>query len=208
LLMIGDKPILEIILDQFIEAGFYNFVISTHYKAEMFHNYFGDGAKWNVNIEYVHEQIPLGTAGALGLLPNDYTDLPILVMNGDLLTKINFRSFLKFHNKNNGVATVCVREFNMQVPYGVINSSNQKLTGIEEKPVSKYFVNAGIYAINPLLLEGLDGETYIDMPELLQNKINEDEEISVYPLHEYWLDIGEIEQLKQAQKDSKSILGW
>ena len=208
LLMIGEKPILGIILDQFIEAGFYNFVISTHYKAEMFHNYFGDGTKWNVNIEYVHEENPLGTAGALGLLPKDYTDLPILVMNGDLLTKVNFNNFLKFHNKNNGVASICVREYDVQVPYGVINSSNHKLTGIVEKPVNKYFVNAGIYAINPLLLENLDGKTHIDMPELLQNKINEDEEVSVYPLHEYWLDIGQIEQLKQAQKDSKSILGW
>jgi len=208
LLMIGRKPILEIILDQFIEAGFYNFVISTHYKAEMFHNYFGDGDKWNVNIDYVHEDSPMGTAGALGLLRNDFTDLPILVMNGDLLTKVNFENFLKFHNKNDGIASMCVRGYDMQVPYGVINSSNHKLTGIVEKPVNKYFVNAGIYIINPLLLENLDGKTYIDMPDLLQKTINDGEEVNVFPLHEYWLDIGQLEQLKQAQKDSKNILGW
>ena len=207
LLMIGEKPILEIILDQFIESGFHNFVISTHYKAKMLQEYFGDGSNWGVNIEYIYEENPIGTAGALGLLRQNITNLPILVMNGDLLTKVDFESFLNFHNKNTGVASICVREYDMQVPYGVVNSSKHKLTGIVEKPTHKYFVNAGIYIINPSLLESLDGKTYLDMPDLLQHQINQDFEVNVFPLHEYWLDIGQLEQLQQAQQDSKSIFG-
>ena len=207
LLMIGDKPILEIILNQFIESGFHNFIISTHYKAIMLHEYFGDGSKWGINIEYVYEESPIGTAGALGLLQKNITNLPILVMNGDLLTKVDFESFLNFHNTNTGIASICVREYDMQVPYGVVNSSNHKLTGIVEKPINKYFVNAGIYIINPSLLESLDGKTYLDMPDLLQRQVNKNFEVNVFPLHEYWLDIGHLENLQQAQRDSKRIFG-
>jgi dTDP-glucose pyrophosphorylase/predicted transcriptional regulator len=205
LLMIGDKPILEIILNQFIESGFHNFIISTHYKAIMLHEYFGDGSKWGINIEYVYEESPIGTAGALGLLQKNITNLPILVMNGDLLTKVDFESFLNFHNTNTGIASICVREYDMQVPYGVVNSSNHKLTGIVEKPINKFFVNAGIYIINPSVLESLDGKTYLDMPDLLQRQVNKNFEVNVFPLHEYWLDIGHLENLQQAQRDSKSI---
>ena len=207
LLMIGDKPILEIILDQFIEFGFNNFIISTHYKALMLHEYFGDGSKWDINIEYVYEESPIGTAGALGLLQKNITNLPILVMNGDLLTKVDFESFLNFHNTSAGIASICVREYDMQVPYGVVNSSNHKLTNIVEKPINKYFVNAGIYIINPSLLESLDGKTYLDMPDLLQQQVNKKFEVNVFPLHEYWLDIGHLENLQQAQRDSKNIFG-
>ncbi len=123
LLTIGRKPILENILEQFIAAGFHSFYISTHFKSEMVKEYFGDGSNWNVTIKYVHEETPLGTAGSLGLLPDDLPDLPILIMNGDLLTKIDFAELLHFHLQSNGSATVCVREYNFQVPYGVIKRS-------------------------------------------------------------------------------------
>ena len=205
LLLIGEKPILEIILDQFIASGFYNFIISTHYKAKMVQEYFGDGSDWGVNIEYVYEERPIGTAGALGLLRQNITNLPLIVMNGDLLTKVDFESFLNFHNKYTGEASICVREYNVQVPYGVVNSSKHMLTSIVEKPTHKHFVNAGIYIINPSILESLDGNTYLDMPDLLQNQIKQGFEVNVFPLHEYWLDIGQLEQLQQAQKDSKNI---
>jgi NDP-sugar pyrophosphorylase family protein len=207
LLLIGEKPILEIILDQFIASGFYNFVISTHYKAKMVQEYFGDGSNWGVTIEYVYEEKPIGTAGALGLLSQNITNLPLIVMNGDLLTKVDFESFLNFHNKYTGEASICVREYNVEVPYGVVNSSKNKLTNIIEKPTHKHFVNAGIYIINPSILESLDGKTYLDMPDLLQNQIKKGFEVNVFPLHEYWLDIGQLEQLQKAQKDSKNIFG-
>ena len=109
LLKVGEKPILETILEQFVEVGFHNFFISTHYKAEMVREHFGDGSHWGINIQYVHEEEPLGTAGALGLLPDDLNELPILMMNCDLLTKVNFEHLLNFHLEQGGVATMCAR---------------------------------------------------------------------------------------------------
>ena len=202
LLKVGTKPILEIILSQFIESGFHKFVISTHYKAQMLKDYFGDGAKWGVSISYVYEEDPLGTAGSLGLIPKINDDLPIIVMNGDLLTKVDFETFLDFHNKKLGVASICVREYDLKVPYGVVESSNQSLISIKEKPVHKFFINAGIYILNQSLLKSLKGKNYLDMPTLLESQLNKGLEVNVFPVHEYWLDIGQIEQFKQAEKES------
>ena len=186
LLKVGSKPILEIILSQFIEAGFHKFVISTHYKAQMLKDYFGDGTKWDVSISYVYEVDPLGTAGSLGLIPKINDDLPIIVMNGDLLTKIDFKTFLNFHSSNLGVASICVREYDLTVPYGVVESSNQSLISIKEKPVYKFFVNAGMYILNQSLLKSLDGKTYLDMPILLENQLKKGLKVNVFPVHEYW----------------------
>lgn len=201
LLKIGPKPILESILKQFVEAGFYNFYISTHFKAEMVRDYFGDGSKWNVNINYVFEESPLGTAGSLGLLPKNLPDLPILMMNGDLLTKVDFVELLNFHLHHNGDATMCVREYDFQVPYGVVKSKDHIITSIEEKPRHTFFVNAGIYVLNASMMENLDGKTYIDMPELIQSHIDNSGQVTVFPIHEYWMDIGRLEQFEKAQED-------
>jgi dTDP-glucose pyrophosphorylase len=201
LLKVGSKPILENILEQFINAGFHNFYISTHYKAEMVRDYFGDGSDWNVTIRYVHEEIPLGTAGGLGLLPSNLPNLPLLMINGDILTKIDFAELLGFHLKEGGDATMCVREYNFQVPYGVVKANGRRIISIEEKPVQKFFVNAGIYVFNPSLLDTIDGTSYLDMPSLLENKINDSGQVNIFPVYEYWLDIGVQEQFNQAQKD-------
>jgi len=205
LLKIGTSPILEIILKQLIESGFNNFVISTHYKAQMLKDYFGDGSKWDVSINYVYEENPLGTAGSLGLMPKINNDLPVLMMNGDLLTKVDFNSFLNFHNNHSGIASMCVREYDFEVPYGVVKSKNQKLKSIVEKPIHKFFVNAGIYLLNQSLIKKLDGISRIDMTSLLESQINDGLEVNIFPLHEYWLDIGQHEQLEQAKKDSKRV---
>jgi dTDP-glucose pyrophosphorylase len=201
LLKVGTKPILENILNQFIAAGFHNFYISTHYKAEMVKNHFGNGGDWGVSITYLHEEDPLGTAGGLGLLPKNLIDLPILIMNGDLLTKIDFKELLSFHLNEGGDATMCAREYDFQVPYGVIKTNGQHVSSIVEKPVHKFFVNAGVYVLNPLMLDAIDGVSYLDMPDLLQKKIDSSGQINVFPVHEYWLDIGQIEQFEQAQID-------
>jgi dTDP-glucose pyrophosphorylase/predicted transcriptional regulator len=206
LLKIGSKPILENILDQFINAGFYNFYISTHYKAEMVKKYFGDGSNWNVNIKYIHESKPLGTAGSLGLLPNDSRKLPILMMNGDLLTKVDFEGLLNFHLKEGGDATMCVREYDFQVPYGVIRTNGKRIIAIEEKPIHRFFVNAGIYVLDPSLLDMINGKSYLDMPQLLERKMGKSGQVNMFPVHEYWLDIGQIEQFDQAQKDMAQFL--
>ena len=203
LLTVGNKPILETILDQFIEVGFHNFYISTHYKADMVREHFGDGGNWDVTINYIHESKPLGTAGALGLLPNDLPDMPIMMMNGDLLTKVDFSDLLKFHLESGGEATMCVREYDFQVPYGVVTANDHKVASIVEKPIHKFFVNAGIYVLSPQLISRVDGNSYLDMPHMLQERIDVDGQVNMFPVHEYWLDIGQMEQFETAQLDYK-----
>ncbi len=200
LLNVGTKPILETILNQFIEYGFHDFYISTHYKANMVTDYFGDGSKWDVNINYIHEDEPLGTAGALGLLPDELPDLPIIMMNGDLLTKVNFEHLLRFHNEHNNIATMSVCKYDFQVPYGVVEHDGHIIKDIVEKPIQNFFINAGIYVLNRCLLNCIDGNSYIDMPHFLKEQINKGEKISTFPLHEYWLDIGRMEEYEQAHE--------
>ena len=198
----GNKAILENILDQFIASGFHDFYISTHYKAEMVKKHFGDGSNWNVSIKYIHEEEPLGTAGGLGLLPSDLPKLPILMMNGDLLTKIDFDKLLNFHLETGDDATMCVREYDFQVPYGVIKADGRHIVSIQEKPIQNFFVNAGVYVLNQSILDIVDGVNYLDMPELLEKIIKGSGRVNMFPVHEYWLDIGQIEQFDQAQQDS------
>ena len=201
LLNVGNRPILETILIQFVDAGFHNFFISTHYKAEMIREYFGDGSNWGVNIQYVHESEPLGTAGALGLLPLRSPGLPILMMNGDLLTKVNFEHLLDFHSEQGGLATMCVREYDFQVPYGVVTIDNQYINMIKEKPIHKFFVNAGIYVLELDLLDELNGAVYLDMPNLFEAYIEQGDQINAFPIHEYWLDIGRMEEYERANQE-------
>jgi len=201
LLIVGGKPILETILLQFIDSGFHNFFISTHYKAEMIRDYFGDGSNWGVSINYVHEDNPLGTAGSLGLLPKNLPNLPIILMNGDLLTRVDLEALLDYHNHNQGIATMCVRKYDFQVPYGVIKSHDYRITSIEEKPVHSFFVNAGIYILDSKLIQSISGNDYLDMPTLLNNNVKNGEVVNMFPIHEYWLDIGRKDHYNQAKKE-------
>ena len=198
LLNVGTKPMLEIIISRFIKSGFHNFYISTYYKAHMIHEYFGDGSSWGVNINYINEDQPLGTAGSIGLLPKNLIKLPVLMMNGDVLTKVNFEHLLNFHNKQKGIATMCIREYEVQVPYGVVNISNQKAKSFLEKPVKKFFVNAGIYIFENELINKVKAGDYIDMPDLLEQQIKDGKTVSIFPIHEYWKDIGQIQDYQHA----------
>lgn len=199
MLRVGDKPILELIIENFISAGFHRFYISTHYMAETIRDHFGDGSRWGASIRYVHEEKPLGTAGALGLLPRDEIQQPLFMMNGDLLTNLNFDSLLKFHNEHDSLATMCVREYEHRVPYGVVESDGRRVRSMVEKPVHRYFVNAGIYVVSPQLLSAVDRGTRVDMPTLLEQQMARGREIQVFPIHEYWLDIGRMEDFQRAQ---------
>jgi len=201
LLHVGDKPILEVTLLNFIKSGFVNFYISTHYMPEMIMEHFGDGSKWGVNITYVHEEQPLGTGGALGLLPQDIPNLPLIMMNGDILTNIDFQKLLTFHINENADATMCVREYEYQVPYGVIEGDCGKIKSMVEKPTQVFHINAGIYVINPELINGVEENQRIDMPTLLEKKIEAKGTVMMFPIHEYWLDIGRIEDYQRAQAD-------
>lgn len=201
LLKVGQKPILESIFSSFVDSGFHNFYISTHYKAEMVQNHFGDGSDWGVNIQYVHEKEPLGTAGALGLLPNDVPDLPVILMNGDLVTKVNFEYLLLFHSEHKGIATMCVREYDFQVPYGVIETDDHKITTIVEKPIHRFFVNAGIYVVEPKLVKEVKSNEYLDMPTLLERQLEKGRQVNSFPIYEYWLDIGLKEEYERAKRE-------
>ena len=201
MLKVGDKPILQVILESFVKAGFHRFYISTHYMPEMIREHFGDGSQWGVSIQYIHEDEPLGTGGALGLLPRDEIDQPLFVMNGDLLTTLNFQSLLQFHEAHPASATMCVREYEYQVPYGVIESQGHHITSMVEKPLQRFFVNAGIYLLDPVLIQRVSHNHRIDMPTVLENEIADDRKINMFPIHEYWLDIGRMEEFARAQKD-------
>lgn len=201
LLKIGDKPILELILESLAKAGFYRFFISTHYLPEMIREYFGDGSHWGVNIQYVHEEEPLGTGGALGLLPKGQINHPLIMMNGDLLTTLNYRGLLDFHLEHSSIATMCVREYEHRVPYGVVQTDGRYIQSMEEKPVQKCFINAGIYVVSPELVSAVSVGERIDMPSLLEKQIDMDKRVTMFPVHEYWLDIGKMDDFKRAQEE-------
>lgn len=201
LLKIGDRPILQHILEGFAAAGFHRFFISTHFLPEMIREHFGDGAQWGVDIRYVHEEVPLGTAGALGLLPHAEINAPMFMMNSDLLTNVNYHQLLAFSLEHQSHATICVREYEHQVPYGVIQSEGHRILSIEEKPSQRFFINAGIYVLSPELIKTVQPGTRIDMPTLLQQAIDGGKEVNLFPIHEYWLDIGRMEDLKRARID-------
>ncbi|EDK29084.1 putative sugar-phosphate nucleotide transferase [Vibrionales bacterium SWAT-3] len=206
MLKVGGKPILETLIRNFIKAGFQNFYISTHYMPEQIENYFGDGTDLGVNITYVHEDEPLGTGGALGLLPDDLPKgLPLIMMNGDVLTKVDFQRLLDFHNENQADTTMCVREYDYQIPYGVINGEGNKITSMVEKPIQRFFVNAGIYVVSPEVIHSVPLNHKIDMPTLLEQHMEQRNNILMFPIHEYWLDIGRMDDFNRAQADIHSL---
>ncbi|WP_422529147.1 nucleotidyltransferase family protein [Serratia fonticola] len=201
LLKVGDKPILETTMCGFINSGFSNFYISTHYMPEMIREHFEDGSKWGVNITYIHESEPLGTGGALGLLPGDLSELPLIMMNGDVLTNIDYQKLLDFHVSSNAEATMCVREFEYQVPYGVVSGEGSKIVSMVEKPIHRFYVNAGIYVVNNSIVRRVGLNQKIDMPTLLEREIEKSKNVLMFPIHEYWLDIGRMDDFNRAQTD-------
>ncbi|MCL1141722.1 nucleotidyltransferase family protein [Shewanella gaetbuli] len=201
MLKVGNKPLLEMTILNFAKAGFVNFYISTHFMPEQIKSYFGDGSRLNVNITYVHEQSPLGTGGALGLLPKDLPQLPLIMMNGDVLTKVDFQRLLDFHNENQAYGTMCVREYEYQIPYGVINGQGNTVVSMEEKPTQRFFVNAGIYVVSPEVVQQVHANQVVDMPSLLEANIESGNKVLMFPLHEYWLDIGRLDDFNRAQAD-------
>ena len=205
MLKVGQKPILESIIQQVVNSGFMNLYIAIHYKGDLVRDYFGDGSKWGASIKYLEEESPLGTGGALSMLPNDVSKMPVLLMNGDLLTSIDFGRMLTFHNEHKADITMCVREFEFEIPYGVVNVRDQKIVEIKEKPVEKYFVNGGIYVLSGNVISDLDCRKPIDMPELITKHISFGKKVSAFPIHEYWLDIGLMKQYEQAQVDIDSL---
>jgi NDP-sugar pyrophosphorylase family protein len=204
MLPVGDKPLLQRIVEQLRDAGIRHVNLTTHYREEAIARHFGDGTKFGVQIEYVSEDRPLGTAGALGLVEAD-DDAPILVMNGDILTGVDVRALHQFHLENQADMTVAVRPYEVPVPFGVIELDGAAVTGITEKPLGKGFVNAGIYLVNAdIRLSVVPGEP-LEMPELIARLVEEDRRVVGFPLREYWLDIGRIADYEQALADVEGL---
>jgi dTDP-glucose pyrophosphorylase len=200
LLKVGDTPILERIIQNFSSQGFQNIHLAVNYKSEMIEEYFQSGEKWNVQITYLKEDRKLGTAGPLSMLDAGHHG-PVLVMNGDLMTKVNFPNLLDFHEQQGGDATICVRQYDVQIPFGVIQFDKSGFLGFEEKPTKYYFVNAGIYAFSTSVLEFLAPNEYLDMNSFIEKLHLQGKKINIYPLHEYWIDIGRIDDLNRARND-------
>jgi dTDP-glucose pyrophosphorylase/predicted transcriptional regulator len=200
LLNVGGKPILESIVEGFAEQGFVNVFISVNYMAEMIKDYFHDGAKWGVSIRYLEEDKQLGTAGALSLLP-ETPKLPIIVMNGDLLTKLNYANLLEYHQQHNACATMVVRDYEFEVPFGVVHTEELSISSIEEKPIHKFRVNAGIYVLSPNSLKSIPFGDFFDMPSLFSQLALEKKRMLAFPLREFWIDIGRQEEFDRAQHE-------
>lgn len=201
MLPVGGRPLLERIIDQLRVAGIDRVHVTTHYRPEEIVDHFRDGSDFGVRIEYMNEEQPLGTAGALGLLdPAD--DHPILVLNGDIVTDADFRALLDFHTAHDAEMTVGVWPYEVRVPYGLVESDGEAVTGIREKPVIRSFVNAGIYLVNPDVCRAIPAGERLDMPELIEQLLAAGRRVISFPLREYWLDIGELEAYEQALLDA------
>lgn len=201
MLRLGDKPILEHLLEQMAGSGFRRFTITVNYLAEQIRRHFGDGSRWGVEITYVQEPRPLGTAGALSLVKDPGTD-PLIVLNGDILTKVDFPALLEFHRAEKGLATLCVKNHEIQVPYGVVEQSRRRLSRLVEKPTHRFLVNAGIYVVEPKVLPWLPKGAPCDMPDFLDLvRRRRKGAVACFPIQEYWLDIGGPQEFKRAVKD-------
>jgi dTDP-glucose pyrophosphorylase len=199
MLPVGDRPLLELIVEQLRDAGIRQVNVATHYKGEMITEHFKDGQGFGVDIRYVREDQPLGTAGALSLL--EESDQPLLVINGDILTRVDFRAMLNFHREHKSDLTVAVRQYEFRVPYGVIDTDGVAVTGISEKPLVRQFINAGIYLLNPSIRRLIPNGQHYDIPDLIERLLGEGRPVVCFPIREYWLDIGKSEHYDQAKAD-------
>jgi dTDP-glucose pyrophosphorylase/CBS domain-containing protein len=199
MLPVGGRPILEHIVEQFRASGIRRVNFAIHYKGKVIRDYFGDGSRFGISVGYTQEDQPLGTAGALRSL-KDF-DEPILVINGDILSRMDFNAFFDFHKEHHAQMTVAVRLHEVSVPYGLVETDGVAVTGLTEKPVIRHFVNAGIYLLNPEVRSYIPAFQRFDMTDLIERLVQEDCTVVSFPVLEYWLDVGRHADYEQAQED-------
>jgi dTDP-glucose pyrophosphorylase/CBS domain-containing protein len=202
MLTVGDKPLLERIVEQMQQSGIGRVCVTTHYKPEKITSHFGDGAEFGVTIDYVTEDQPLGTAGALRLL--DRQSSTLLVVNGDILTRVDFRAMLDYHRESAGALTIGVRKHETTLPFGVVQCEGSQVTGIVEKPRSEVLINAGIYLVEPALLPMIPEGRRYDMTDLIRAALESGLRVEAFPIREFWLDVGRPEDYRQAEADVKA----
>ena len=203
MLEVNGKPMLEIILEKCIETGLNNFYFSVNYLKEKIVNYFGAGDKWGVNLSYLEENEPLGTCGSLKLLPKDLNE-DILVLNGDILTDLEYDRFMAFHQKSCNTMTICTRSHPVRIPFAVMTSSGAKLESFVEKPMYDFQVNAGVYILNPSVVEKIPSKFY-NMTDLVDDLLDSGLEVGVFPIHENWKDIGNPIDFKEANLMNRNL---
>lgn len=203
MLPIDGQPLMERTIHQLRKAGICNINVSTHYKPEKIIQHFGTGRRFGVNIKYLAEEQPLGTAGALGLV--DDPDKPLLVMNGDILTMVDFRALFRFHCEQQADLTIGVRQYDVEVPYGVIRAEDNLVTAIQEKPKLEFLVNAGVYLVEPRVIQEIPAGERFDMTDLIDKLLHLGRPVCSFPIVEYWLDIGRMDDFHRAQEDVKNM---
>ncbi len=200
MLKVWGKPILEVIIEHLQSFGVQDMYIATRYKAEKIKDYFKDGASFNLNISYIEEKDRLGTVGAVSLIKEDFK-CPFIIINSDILTKLNFKEMYHFHLSSHAKMTVAVRKYDIQLPFGVVQTEDERIVGLSEKPEACFFVNAGVYILNPELKNMIPYNKHMDITELINILINSDEQVSSFPVREYWLDIGRFTDFEKAHLD-------
>jgi dTDP-glucose pyrophosphorylase/CBS domain-containing protein len=206
LIPVGGRPVLETIVGQLRDHGIRRLNFAVNHMADAIKAHFGGGERFGVSIEYLEEDEPLGTAGALGLIAEAPAE-PIVVMNGDILTNVDFSGLLAHHAETGAAATVATRTYEIEVPFGVIENDGHTVTAIVEKPIRHFQVNAGIYVFEPGVQRRLPAGKRRDMPDLLSEMIADGEVVSGFPIHEYWIDIGRIEDLNKAAGEFGEVFG-
>ena len=199
MLPLGDKPLMERIIGQLADAGIRQVNITTHYLAEKITAHFGDGKAFGVRLSYLPEDKLLGTAGGLGLMPA--SDTPLLVINGDILTEVDFRAMLAYHREHRAALTIAVRSYEVDIPYGVVESDGVHVQRIVEKPTYRYFVNAGIYLLEPRAHQLIPRNERYDMTDLIRAALDQSWPVVTFPIWEYWRDIGQHQDYLDAQAD-------
>ncbi len=199
MLLLQDRPLMEHTIEHLKNAGIRKVNISTHYKSEMIVNHFGNGDRFGVDIEYINEKEPLGTAGALSLMTKP--DKPVLIINGDILTRLDFRAMFDFHKNHEAVMTVGVRKYDLEIPFGVVETDDILIKALVEKPQQAFIVNAGIYLLEPEAYDYIPKRQRFDMPELVRCLINAAQRVICFPIQEYWLDVGQSRDYRKAKRD-------
>lgn len=203
MLQIGGRPLLERTIEGLQQAGVHRINVTTHFMPEKITSHFGSGSKFGVELNYVSEDEPLGTAGALGLLGD--IEEPLLVINGDILTNVDFRSLVRYHQAQKAMLTVGVRHYELKVPYGVVEAKNGRVLGLREKPSYAFFVNAGVYLLDPSVRRHIPRARRFDMTDLIELLLGQGEPVASFPILEYWIDIGQHEDFDRAQREVSQL---
>jgi dTDP-glucose pyrophosphorylase len=202
MLPVGGRPLLELTIEKLRRAGISRVSLSTNYQREKIIEHFGDGKEFGVKLSYIIEPRPLGTAGALGLI--DTPQDTVLVLNGDVLTEVDYEALLDFHREQKADLTIGVRQYGLKVPYGVVDSDGPRVRSLREKPECLFFVNAGIYLLEPSVYRYVPAARWFDMTDLIQALLDAHRPVVSFPVMEYWLDIGQHADYQKAQHDAKA----